>query len=338
MYVSKKLRSAREALYDITGGSRRSGDVRLAQMTTQQRIKYFRSSVFRDYVASEPKAFLLKDVDKTQAAGDVFTFMFHERVKKGWFTKVQLDGIAKYLRSLEHAQGTGPEEVVRLFNEKLDGGKGIGLLDFWSNAYWPSQFGLTHKEKLRQVSEFAPHYAAKVYPGVREENLALADAGVEVVIVSNGDQELAMAVAPILGIKPENAVGSNLIYCRNGRATGVVHTYEIMNDPKWEERPQPGKALSFHYWLHMNRRRFGWNEVDEDKYVIIGRDGDSAASDGGMMILMNMPATLGNFMVDTPGEPGRIEKFYHVAAKYGFTKGQFITLKQKHSRSGAKLV
>jgi hypothetical protein len=115
----------------------------------------------------------------------------------------------------------------------------------------------------------------------------------------------------------------------------MVHSYEITTDPAWHDRPQPGKSMSFHYWLYMNRKRFGWNTIQDDKFVIAGRDGDSASSDGGMMIHLK-PATLGNFMVDTPGEPERLQKFLRVAAKYGWTAGQFFTLVPEPSVAGVK--
>jgi hypothetical protein len=208
-------------------------------------------------------------------------------------------------------------------------------MDFWTGAYWPSQIGLSKAEKLRQVQGFAPSYASKIYPGVREENQLLEELGVNVVIVSNGDQELAIACAPYLGVKAENVVGSHLIYGPDGLSTGVNHTYEVMG-AEWHARPQPGKALSFHYWLHANRARWGWNRIDERRFVIAGRDGDSASTDGGMMMLMPASAAIGNFMVNTPGEPKRIAQFYTVASKYGWTTGQFITLHQSPSTSGFK--
>ena len=359
------LERAQRKLYEIAGGSKNSGDVRAARLTTAQRIDYFRSDEFRDWVASEIAAgreiFWLKDVDKTQAAGDIFTFFFKWRADNGKFTEAQLKVIDNFLLRQRHfllrpfirlgralmrtPHGMGlvadrstfaantPHDVVELWQRKEQGGKGIGMLDFWSGAYWPSQVGLTEEEKLAQVREFAPHYAAKVYPGVAEENRLLESLGIHVVIVSNGDQELARAVADVLGINPENAVGSHLTYGPDGRATGVNHSYEVF-DEDWNFRPQPGKPLSFHYWMHMNRQRWGWKDLDEDKIVIAGRDGDSASADGGMMIMLPIPAAIGNFMIDTPGEPGRIEKFYKLAAKYGWSRGKFITLIQAPSRTG----
>jgi hypothetical protein len=41
-------------------------------------------------------------------------------------------------------------------------------------------------------------------------------------------------------------------------------------------------------------------------------------------------------MINTPGEPGRIAKFYSLAAKYGWTKGHFITLEHEASAQGAR--
>ena len=69
------------------------------------------------------------------------------------------------------------------------------------------------------------------------------------------------------------------------------------------------------------------------KIVIAGSDGDSAAADGGMMIFLPQ-AALGHFMVNTPGKPERIEKFYRVAARYGWAPGQFFTLEQSPAEQG----
>jgi hypothetical protein len=339
------LERAQAKLYSIAGGSIDSGNVKAASLTTAQRIEYFKTSEFRRWVAAERAAgneiFWLKDVDKTQGAGDVFTFFFKFRADNQLFSSQQLTVVQDFVRA--HRQQAGlkrtpriqraPETVLNMFRSKLNGQAGIGLLDFWSGAFWPSQVGLTRAEKLRQVNAFAPLYAAKIYPGVAEENRLLEEAGVHVVIVSNGDQDVAIAIAPYLGVKPENVVGSHLMYDKHRIATGVNHSYEVF-DKEWEVRPQPGKALSFHYWAHANRARFGWKSLDDRKIIIAGRDGDSASSDGGMMIYLP-PAALGNFMVDTPGEPDRIKKFYPVAAKYGWTRGQFFTLIQAASQSGA---
>ena len=348
------LDAARAKLYSIAGGSVDSGNVQASRLTTAQRMDYFRSDEFRAWVASEKAAgreiFWLKDVDKTQGAGDLFTFFYKWRADNNKFSGQQLDVIGQFLLSLRGRWGRmvgqalqalqpshaafQPERVIDTWLAKEDGGKGIGMLDFWSGAYWPSQIGLTQAEKLSQVEEFAPLYAERIYPGVREENELLESLGVHVVIVSNGDQELAIACAPYLGVKAENVVGSHLIYDSNGLATGVNHTYEVSGGD-WHLKPQPGKPLSFHYWLHVNRARFGWNRIDERKFTIAGRDGDSAATDGGMMILMQT-AAIGNFMVNTPGEPNRILQFYAVASKYGWTTGQFITLDQSPSRLGLR--
>ncbi len=367
------LDAAQDKLYSIAGGSIDSGNAKAARMTSQQRLDYFRSDEFRHWVACELAAgrqvFWLKDVDKTQGAGDIFTFFFKWRADNGKFTDKQLAVMADYLDKRKNdsdklkqtakswpsrllagiknacsrkpkansaatkaKNALAPFEALRLWLSKEDGGDGIAMMDFWTNIYWPSQVGLSKAEKLAQVTAFAPLYANKAYPSVKEENELLQSLGVTVVIVSNGDQELAIAVAPVLGVKPENVVGSHLIYDKNGISTGVNHSYEVGGD-EWHSKPQPGKPLSFHYWLHVNRARFGWSRIDERKFVIAGRDGDSASTDGGMMILMH-PCAIGNFMINTPGEPARLEKFLAVASKYGWTVGQFITLDHSPSKTG----
>lgn len=358
------LQRAREKLYEIAGGSIDSGDVRAARLTTEQRLAYFRSPEFRDWVASENAAgkqvFWLKDVDKTQGEGDIFTFFFQWRALNDKFTPAQLKTIERFLMSRRSLLGragvhtvrafycglgllgkgrelpsfakTTPSNVVNLWRLHERGHQGgISLYEFWSKIYWPTQFGLTEQEKLDQVREFAPLYAEKVYPGVVEENRILEEAGVHVVIVSNGDQELAIAAAPFMGIKPENVVGSHLLY-KDGRATGSNHSYEVF-DPAWDAKPQPGKPMSFHYWIYANRARWGWKNVDSRYFVIAGRDGDSAAADGGMMVHLP-PPEIGNFMIDTPGEPDRILKFYRLMERYGWTPGQCFTLIQRPTLSG----
>lgn len=336
---STPLDRARRALYKVAGGSVDSGDETLAHISTAQRIEYIKSKAFQDWVAAERAAgrevFWLKDVDKTQAAGDLFTYFFKFRADNNLFSAEQLAVIEKFLRSRKGARAEDsatPHDVLRLWQAKEEGGEGLGLLDFWRGIYWPSQVGMTREEKQRQVEAFAPLYASRVYPGVAEENRLLEAAGVNVVIVSNGDQELAIACAGILGVNPDNVVGSHLKYLRNGRARGVNHSYEVF-DEDWETRPQPGKILSFHYWLHKNRHRFGWDHIVDENVVIAGRDGDSASSDGGMMIYTKPPA-IGNFIVNTPGEPGRAEKFYKLARVFGWSRGQFITLEHQPSPSG----
>ncbi|MBP9093974.1 hypothetical protein KBI23_23330 [bacterium] len=362
------LDAAQDKLYSIAGGSIDSGNAKAARMTSQERLDYFRSDEFRHWVACERAAgrqvFWLKDVDKTQGAGDIFTFFFKWRADNGKFTVKQLAVIADFLEQRKNQQAPmswparilsaikkacqsfgpsklsnngaasdlGPHEALRLWLNKEAGGDGIAMMDFWTNIYWPSQVGLSKAEKLAQVTAFAPLYANKAYPGVKEENELLTSLGVTVVIVSNGDQELAIAVAPVLGVKPENVVGSHLIYDKSGISTGVNHSYEVGGE-EWHSKPQPGKPLSFHYWLHVNRARFGWSRIDERKFVIAGRDGDSASTDGGMMILMH-PCAIGNFMINTPSEPARLEKFVAVASKYGWTVGQFITLDHSPSKTG----
>jgi len=352
--AAEALEAALRRIYEISGGSIDSGDVRAQRLTTEQRIAYFRSPEFRAWVEAEiaegRQVFWLKDVDKTQAAGDIFTFFFKWRADNNKFSSDQLAVMRRFLRkhraSLKRESTSVnrkrhvvpasrlPYEVLELWDRKESGGQGIALLDFWKGIYWPTQIGLTEEEKLAQVKAFAPHYASRIYPGVPEENRLLEELGVHVVIVSNGDQELARAASGHLGIKPENVVGSHLIYGADGHATGVNHSYEVF-DEDWTVRPQPGKPLSFHYWVHVNRARWGWNRIDDRKIVIAGRDGDSASADGGMMILLKAPA-IGNFMVDTPGEPDRLKKMLKLVDKYGWTPGQHFTLIQAHSLQGRR--
>lgn len=353
---SPERTAAREELYRISNGDPQSGDPRKASITTAQRTEYFRSQVFRDWVAAEKKAgrhvFWLKDLDKTQARGDIFTFFFKWRADNGMITEQQNEIIKTYLKTVSVVDKNLKAElakadtndskanaalVIKLWRSKEAGGEGIGLLDFWREIYWPTQKGLTREEKLAQVNAFAPDFASRIYPGVKEENLALRRAGVDVVLVSNGDQELARAVTPHLGIKLENAVGSHLIYKMvKGKkvSTGVNHAYEIF-DKEWNTKPQPGKSLSFHYWLNTNKWRWGWKNIDLNRVVVAGADGDSASSDGGMMTLLPPGSALGNFMVNTPSEPGRLKNFQALAEKYGWTKGEFITLIQDPAAPGA---
>jgi hypothetical protein len=59
----------------------------------------------------------------------------------------------------------------------------------------------------------------------------------------------------------------------------------------------------------------------------------SSSADGGMMIYLATPA-IGNFMIDTPGEPERLREFQAAASKYGWTRRKYFTLIQKPSLSG----
>ncbi len=336
------LERARKRLYAIAGGSHDSGNPRLARMTLSQRIEFWQTPEFVAYLAALKAAgvtpFHLKDVDKTQGAGDAFTFMFKLRADEGWFSRRQRKSIADFLRERSTIANPSrkdltPHALLREWIRHEETGEGIEMMDFW-RIYWKSQLGLTKAEKLAQVTACAPLYANKVFPGVREENQLLTELGVEVVIVSNGDQELAIAIAPQMGIKPENVVGSHLKYDKNGVSIGVNHSYEVFGDD-WMTRPQPGKTLSFHYWLHRERARFFRDRINEDRFVILARDGDSASTDGGMMV-HGHDAKIGNFMVAVPHEPRRIEKFYPMMDKYGWTCGNFITLVQEPSATGFK--
>lgn len=342
------LQAARQRLYAVAGGSMEFYRPNLSRLNATELTSVIRSQEFHQWVASEKSqgkhVFWLTDMDKTMAAGDIFTFFFAWRAEHGKFTREQnmalrsfLEGTKlltrKELQQVRRNNGSrNAARVIELWHRTEEGRKdGISLLDFWTGAYWPSQVGMTKEEKKAQLQAFAPEYASKVFPGVREENLALKEAGVEVVLVSNGDQELAQAVAPLLGIEPRNVVGATLQYDENGQATGKMHTYE-MYDSVWSRKPQPGKPLNFLYWLQMNRRR--WPDLNRDKITVAAMVGDSASADGGAMIYLN-PA-LAFFMVDTPGEPDRLKKFFQFANKYGgaLGRGSFVTLEYPAPLSG----
>jgi hypothetical protein len=190
---------------------------------------------------------------------------------------------------------------------------------------------MTLEEKIRQANAFAPEYADRVFRDVPAENKAEEEAGVEVVCLSNGDEEVAKAIAPYLGIKPENVAGSHLVLDDHGCACNVDHLYQSyeITSAEWMKRPQPGKFYKFHWWLNHNLERFGMAEPDLSKITIIACDGDSASSDGGMNVNFAEVA-LAHFMVfDTQS---RLEDYFHVARKYGWVKGQFCTLHQSPSR------
>lgn len=342
------LGPVRRKLYELAGGGLDSGHADLARLDSAKLLRVIRSREFGDWVSSEKaqgkRVFWLTDLDKTMAAGDIFTFFFAWRAANGKFTPEQNEVLRAFLKGtglltkrelarVERDDGSrNAAKVLELWRRKEEGGGGIGLLDFWRKAYWPSQVGMTPAEKSAQVRGFASAYAAKIFPGAREQNEALKEAGVEVVIVSNGDQELAQAVAPLLSIDPRNTVGAALEYGKNGLSTGRMHTYEIY-DETWAKKPQPGKPLNFLYWVHNQRAR--WPDINRDKIVVAAMFGDSASADGGPMIFMN-PA-LGFFMVNTPGEPGRLDKFLKFAHKYGgaLGRGSFITVDYAAPASGA---
>ncbi|MBI4375983.1 MAG: hypothetical protein HY549_05995 [Elusimicrobia bacterium] len=333
--AAASLEAVRGELAAWTGGH--GAEPGRDRISAKNRVHLFRSGAFKRWVAAERAAgrrvFWLRDLDKTQAAGDISSHFFRWKAERGHFTAAQNRIMRRYLariktddpalaRRLRRAPRQSPAEnarlVLDLWRHGEKGGKGIKGLDFFTKAFWPTQHGFTRQEKREQAEAFAAYFSRFIYPHVRQENLALARAGVDVVIVSAADQEIISAVAPLLGLKPSNVVGSYLIYGEDGRAKGEQHAYDV-SDRKWLERPNPGKALSFHYWLNKNKRRWGWKELDPDKIVIAGADGDSASSDGGLWVYFPRKA-LGNFMVDTPHEPGRLEKSIKLVTKYGWDR------------------
>jgi hypothetical protein len=332
--ASEHLTIARDKFYEMAHGGRESNDVKAAQISSEQLLQYLKSPEFRSWVAAEKAAgkevFWPTDVDKTMSSGDVFTYFFKWRADNQKFSPEQLDTISKTIKRLDpDARSTTPEDAIKLWQSKEKGGDGIKLLDFWSEIYWPSQKGMSMAEKIAETQEFARTFQDKIYPLVPEINKAIEDAGAHVVILSNGDRELAKAIAPEFGIKPDDVVAAKSVVGADGMLTGKQGSLEIL-DSKWQDLPQPGKAINFHNWLDTNKGRFGMDRLDESKVVIAGFNGDSAAADGGMMILSPQKG-IGDFMVDTPGEPARIAKFYELADKYGWMKGEFVTLHRRPS-------
>ncbi len=338
------LRAVQKELYRLAGGSLDSNDVRAARISTRQRIELICSPQFRSWVDSRlvagKQVFWIKDMDGTQRAGDVFVDFFRWLVQNNKFCSEGRKHVESFLRRRlatvsPFACATGddatPQAALRLWDTQASG---FGLLDFW-RLYWLSQIGVTREERATMLAEFAPHATACAFPGVIEENLALEAAGVHVVLVTAGDQELAVAVAPGLGIKPENVVGSPLQYTADGYSNGLIHSYDIL-DQEWADKPQPGKDLNFRYWIwcQVANGRWGWSHRDDRKMVIAGIDGDSPSADLGMMLwLLGAPATLGHFMVSNPGDTRRLERFYYLSGRYGSTLGRFITLLQESPQS-----
>lgn len=107
---------ARTALYQISGGSADGNDVSQAKLSLAQRTDYFRSPVFHNWVAAEKAAghqvFWLKDIDKTQAAGDTFTYFFQWRALNGKITPAQNETIRAFLKTV-FRQRPRPESRAR---------------------------------------------------------------------------------------------------------------------------------------------------------------------------------------------------------------------------------
>ena len=129
------LRYTRHKFYAIAGGSFDSGDVTLSRITTAQRIAYFRSWHFRLWVKLEKAAgrrvLWLKDVDKTQAAGDIFTFFFLWRIQNNAFSEEQIQSMRQWFgknpqfaKPIPSDSALSPHDVLRFWEDKdagLDG-------------------------------------------------------------------------------------------------------------------------------------------------------------------------------------------------------------------------
>ncbi|MBX9688003.1 MAG: hypothetical protein K2X27_14955, partial [Candidatus Obscuribacterales bacterium] len=122
------LEDARHKIYSIAGGAIDSNSIDAAVISTEQRIEFFRSPEFLAWVAAEKacqrEIFWCKDVDKTQAAGDIFTFFFDWRANNCKFSPHQLEVIQAFLKKhkVDVPLEQGPQEVLRLWQQKEEGG------------------------------------------------------------------------------------------------------------------------------------------------------------------------------------------------------------------------
>lgn len=297
----------------------------LPALTSADRLKYFQSDTFRRWIQIECKlgnqVVWITDLDKAKASGDSFVYFTDWRARNAAFTTEQVEAFAELLRAnapslhsrLPHLLAQSPSKIAHQAlkswaRNELKGSEGISLKELFMQGYWSSFKGMTRPEKMKLVQDFAPEYQNKIFPGAREEHLALAAAGVKVIIVTNGDADLARSIAPLMGISPDNVAGVDAYYDGEGRATGEAHILEI-EDEEWARRPQPGKPIRFECFL---RERFPNRQV-----ILAGFDGDSPAADGGGMLFLK--PKLGYFMVDTPGSHDRmrITKFNDFVRRYG---------------------
>ena len=314
-------------------------------LTSMQRTEFFRSTAFTSWVRAEQEVgrpvLWLTDLDKTKAAGDAFTFVWDYRIRKGLFTEQQnseltarlarVDSLTKVQKGLLQVQS--PIENAKLIFDlwqahEFDGSQGISLDVFWRDLYWPSNIGFSRDERRQFLSEFAPEYAQRVFPGAREEMAALSEAGVIPVVVTHGDVEVAQAVAGYLGVAAENVTGEGGYYSERGIHIGVGDSLVVF-DEAWRDKPQSGKLVRFNHWVG---KRFG-----EVEYVVAGFDGDSPASDGGAMLTLR--PRLGYFMVDTPGQhdAGRLPSFIDFVRKHsGGHSARFYAVSYDASAGGAR--
>ena len=323
------LLAARHSLFEIAKSKPDTLDFSAGKISTNDLLGYVRSDGFKDWVKAEKNAgsevFWPTDIDKTLASGDLFEHYFKWRAENNKFTPDQLKLVSDAVKQiLPNATATTPMDVVRLAEPQANGKPAIGLGDYWSKIYWPSTKGMTAEARMSEINEFAPSYADKVYDQIAEVHQAVEAAGAHVVAVSTGDEELAKGIASLIAIKPENMIGSKPLYDSNGITKGAYSGYDI-TDPDWINRPQPDKPMLFHDWLSANKSRFGWDHLAESKIKVAAFSGDSAGMDGGMMIFAT-PKSLANFMVDTPGEGGRLQNFQALAKQFGYTPSSFITL------------
>jgi len=338
------LAAARTALFAAAGGDPRSGRAELASLTGEGLLAYVRSAPFRDWVASERaggrRVFWAMDLDKTMVFADSYPLFFAWRAEHHGFTSEQEERLRAFLgrtglvppaelAALDAADAGPSRRTLELWETIVTKQpNGLRYLDFVNEAYWMTQKGLTRAEKDAMMRGFAAEYAALVPPVVIETNRALADAGVDVVLLSTAEDEFLPYAAALVGIDPRNAAqGSALEYGPDGRATGLMDYHDIDDKAKeWSGRkPLPGKYLHFMEWLERSRAR--WPGLDRDSMVIAAMNGDSADFDGGFMYFAR--PVLASFIVDTPGEPGRRKKFLDFAERWfkPHGLGSFVTVR-----------
>ena len=125
-------------------------------LTSEQRLEYFSSEKFTDWVAFERKlgnrVMWLTDLDKAKAAGDSFVYFFEWRIRNEAFSADQGVQLKRLLAAhagsdTTHIEELSPVQAARMVFEswkhaETRTGSGISFLDFWAKGFWPSQVGL----------------------------------------------------------------------------------------------------------------------------------------------------------------------------------------------------
>lgn len=346
--ANKHLNSARADLWSLVDNNTASHRLDVPSLGVGERTSFFGSDVFKAWVESEHKignrVLWVTDLDKAMASGDTFVYFFDWRARHATFTdqqnQIMLEALtrtkvfdtAKLYSLKSNSPQENAREILQLWSRhERVGAPGIDLATFWREIYWPTLIGLSPKEKAQMVAAFVQEYPPKIFPGVLKANATLRDSGVEVVIVTNGDEDLAKGVAPALGIDPRNVAGVETEY-HGERATGRGHFLEIF-DAEWSRRPQPGKFIRLGCWAERDEQKA--RSIEGKAIVIAGFDGDSPGPDGGAMLFMR--PKLGYFMVDTPGshDQHRIKGFKDFVERYAHWHAErFIALTYPEPQHG----